>query len=353
MKQQRKKVLFLYFELAGYFLACVKRLTELYAVDVHIVRYPVNTVAPFNFKDDLGITFYEYCELNRTSLIELTKNIDPDIIYICGWSNKDYVAVGKLFRNKIPVLLTFDNPWLGTFKQQLAALVGPLYLHSIFSHCWVPGEPNAVYARKLGFKGNKLLQGMYAADYDLFHSYYNEFKLEKEKHFPKRFIFVGRYVALKGVREIWEAFIRLQEEQPNEWELWCLGKGDLDNEFPVHEKIKNFGFIQPDELKTFIQQTGVFLLPAYYEHWGVVVHEFAAAGFPLLCTATTSAATTFLKDGYNGYFLEPKSVDSMKEAYQKIIALSDQQLNEMSKHSAEMAKQITPTTWAKTLMSTL
>ena len=95
------------------------------------------------------------------------------------------------------------------------------------------------------------MQGMYSADYDIFHSYYEQFKQQKENHFPKRFIFVGRYVELKGVREIWDAFIRLQKETPNEWELWCLGKGDLDNEFPVHEKIKNFGFQQPEELKKF------------------------------------------------------------------------------------------------------
>ena len=353
IEQKRKKVLFLYFELAGYFLACVNRLIETYAVDVHIVRYPVNAVAPFDFKDDERIKFYEYSDFDRTSLLEFAKALNPDMIYICGWSNKDYVAVGKLFRNKIPVLLTFDNPWLGTLKQRIAALFGPFFLHNIYTHCWVPGEPNAVYARKLGFTGDKLLQGMYSADYDLFHQYYEQYRPQKENQFPKRFLFVGRYTELKGVRELWEAFIRLQEETPTEWELWCIGKGELNDEFPVHDKIRNLGFIQPNELNKFIEQTGVFILPAYYEHWGVVVHEFAAAGFPLLCTTTTSAATTFLKDGYNGYLLKPKSVDSIKKAFQKIIALTDVELNEMSANSSVISSQLSPTTWSDTLMSVL
>ena len=351
MIPKRKKILFLYFELAGYFLACVNRLIELYDVDVHIVRYPVNAVAPFNFKSNERIRFYEYHELTTTALIELVKELNPDLLYISGWSNKKYIAAAKSVRKKIPVLLTFDNPWLGTWKQYLASLIGPFYLNTIFTHCWVPGEPNARYARKLGFRGSKLLQGMYSADYTHFHNYYLQFKERKQQYFPKRFIYVGRYVELKGIRELWEAFIRLQEESPTDWELWCLGKGDLDPQFPTHEKIKNFGFVQPDELSKFIEQTGVFILPAYYEHWGVVVHEFAAAGFPLLCTSTTSAATTFLKDNYNGYVLKPKSTESILSAFRKIIALSNGELLEMATNSASLSSQVTPDTWSQTLMS--
>ena len=350
MEQPPRKILFLYFELAGYFLACINRLLELYEVEVHIVRYPVNSVAPFDFKADERVRFYEYKDFNRDSLIALAKKINPDIIYICGWSNKDYVAVGRSFHKKIPVLLTFDNPWLGTLKQHLGSIIGRLYLHRIFTHCWVPGEPNAIYARKLGFKGDQLMQGMYSADTGLFDSYNRQYREQKRKQFPKRFIFVGRYISLKGINELWQAFIRLQQEQPNEWELWCLGKGELDSQFPVHEKIKNFGFIQPEALSRFIEQTGVFILPAYYEHWGVVVHEFAAAGFPLLCTTSTSAATTFLKNEYNGYVLEPKSIDSIVVAFRKIIALTDDQLNEMGDNSVTLSRQITPTTWSDNLM---
>ena len=348
---QRKKILFLYFELAGYFLACVNKLIELYDVDVYIVRYPVNAVAPFNFKANECIRFYEYNKFTAITLIEFVKQLEPDLLYTSGWSNKNYVAASKSIQKKIPVVLTFDNPWLGTWKQYIASLIGPFYLPRIFTHCWVPGEPNARYARKLGFHGSQLLQGMYSADYDLFHNYYLQFKDKKQQHFPKRFIYVGRYVELKGLRELWAAFIRLQDESPNDWELWCLGKGDLDTVFPSHEKIKNFGFVQPDKMNKFIEQTGVFILPAYYEHWGVVVHEFAAAGFPLLCTSTTSAATRFLKNKYNGFELKPKNTESILSAFRKIIALNDTELSIMAANSASLSAKITPDTWSKTLMS--
>lgn len=350
---RKKKVVFLYFELAGYFLACINRFVEMCDAEVHIVKYPVNPVAPFIFTKNPKVNYYESAEFNKDQLMKLVHDINPDLLYVCGWSNKDYVAVAKSFHKKIPVVLTFDNPWRGTMKQHLATLIGGFYLKSIYTHCWVPGEPNAAYARRLGFKGDQLLQGMYSADVNLFHQYYDDTKSIKQQSFPKRFLFAGRYTPLKGVSELWQAFTELQQEIPNEWELWCLGKGELDPQFPKHDKIKNFGFVQPSDMKYYMENTGVFLLPAYYEHWGVAVHEFAAAGFPLICSTTTSAATAFLKDEYNGYVVEPYSVTSIKSAMKKIIALSDAELNKMAAHSVELSDKITPTTWSQTLLKLL
>ncbi len=352
MNPSPKKILFLYNELAGYFLACIEKLSTLYDVEIHVVRYPLNPVAPFEFKFNDHIKYYERKNYNRTQLIALAKEINPDLIFTGGWMDKDYIAVSKSFKN-IPVVLTSDMPWLGSVKQNIATVIGPLYLPRIFTHCWVPGEPNAVYARKFGFKNDRLLTGMYSADFDLFQQYYLKNKESKGNLFPKKFIYVGRYSELKGVKELWQAFIQLQNEQPNEWELWCLGKGEYDNDFPQHDKIKNFGFIQPKDLSKFIGETGVFILPTHYEHWGVVVHEFAAAGFPLICSTTTSAATTFLREAYNGFYTKPKEVATIVEAMKKTISLSDKDLFEMGERSVELSKQITPETWSNTLMNLL
>ena len=341
--------MFLYAELAGYFMACIEKLSALYEVEIHVVRLPLNPVAPFEFKFNDHINYYERKEYDGDALIALAEKINPDLVFTGGWNDKDYLAVSSFFKKRIPVLLASDNPWRATIKQYIASLIGPFYLPKIFTHCWVPGEPNAVYGRKLGFKGERLLTQMYSADYDLFHNYYLRYSEGKQKKFPKRFIYVGRYAELKGVRELWKAFLQLQQEQPNEWELWCLGKGELISEFPKHEKIKDFGFVQPSELYKFVEQTGVFILPAHYEHWGVVVHEFSAAGFPLICSTTTSAATTFLREGYNGYYTLPKDVESIIAAMKKIINLDHQSLLQMGERSVELSKQITPVIWSATL----
>jgi len=349
MKPPRKKALFLYFELAGYVQACMEELVATYDVEIHLVRYPVVQVAPFEFKLNENIKVYERNDYDKNSLVTLVDTITPDFAFICGWADKGYLAVAKHLKKKIPVVLSLDNPWLGTAKQHFASLLGPLYLPSLFTHCWVPGEPNAKYARKLGFKGKKLLSGMYSADTNLFGKYESQIRESKIKSFPHRFIYVGRYTELKGIKELWAAFLSLSVDERKDWELWCLGKGELEHEFPNHPSIKNIGFVQPDALAPILEQTGVFILPAHYEHWGVVVHEFAAAGFPLICSHTTSAATAFLHEGKNGFFTEPKKEMSVRKALVKIIQLSDDRLRAMGEESIKLAREITPRTWANTV----
>ncbi len=349
MTLPRKKALFLYFELAGYVQASVEQLAASHEVEVHLMRYPIVAVAPFQFNLKENIKLYERKDYNNSSLIELVKHINPDFVFICGWADKGYLGVAKYLKKKIPVVLSLDNPWLGTLKQRVASLMGPLYLPALFTHCWVPGEPNAKYARKLGFKNERLLMGMYSADTPLFANYEVQNRENKKQSFPHRFIFMGRYTELKGIRELWTAFSSLTTEERKDWELWCIGKGELDAEFPDHPSIKKIGFIQPEELAPYLAQTGVFILPAHYEHWGVVVHEFAAAGFPLICSSTTSAATAFLHEGKNGFFTQPKSVSSVREALIKIIQLNDDVLLSMGEESKKLSQNITPKIWADTV----
>ncbi len=347
----RKKCLFLFTELAGYIVACMKALSETQHVEVHVVRWPVNAVAPFQFSlEGENIHYYERKTFSEKELLEFSIKLTPDVIFCSGWIDKGYNKVCSHFKGKINTVLGLDNPWRNTIKQNIAAIAGPFWLRNFFSHCWVPGAPQKIYARRLGFSNATIEEGIYSCDYDGFHQQYLNNRQSKLKQFPKKIIYVGRYTKLKGTAELWKAFTIFQEQQPCEWELWCLGKGELNDQFPVHDKIKNIGFVQPAEMHNFISSCGVFILPSHYEHWGVVVHEFAAAGFPVLCTSSTGAAEIFLEDGYNGYAIEPYSVDSLVAVFKKINATATHELMTMGDRSAVMAKKITPVTWAQTFM---
>lgn len=349
VKTLRKKALFLYLEPAGYVEACLKRMVDTYPLDAYVVRYPLDPNAPFKFEEVEHITYYDRSKFEGEKLDALLAEINPDFIFCNGWIDKGYVNATKKYSGKIPTVLSFDNLWEGKLKQHVASFTAPFVLPKIFSHCWVPGEPQVVYAKKLGFKDDVVFTGMYSANFDLFNTYYNNLKAQKEKVFPKRIIFVGRYIAIKGIRELWQAFVELHKEMPNEWELWCLGKGPLGNEFPMHDKIKNVGFVQPKEFENYLAQTGVFILPTYDEHWGVVVHEFAIAGYPLILSTKAPAGTAFLREGENGYYHEPKNIESIKNVLKKIIALPDNKLAAMGNKSHELSKSMTPDTWANTV----
>ncbi|MGV2336131.1 MAG UNVERIFIED_CONTAM: hypothetical protein LVR18_19155 [Planctomycetaceae bacterium] len=61
---------------------------------------------------------------------------------------------------------------------------------------------------------------MYSADTTLFSRYETEkYDPPNQKKFPHRFIDVGRYTELKGIRELWQAFMQLSADERKDWEL--------------------------------------------------------------------------------------------------------------------------------------
>jgi glycosyltransferase involved in cell wall biosynthesis len=338
--------LFLYTEIADYFLACCNQLSV--NGEVHIVRWPVNKEAPFQFQENKTLKIYSKADYSYTQLYELVTSINPDVIICSGWIDKDYLKITKTYFRKIPTIMSCDTHWRGDLKQRLAMIISRFTLLKTFSHAWVPGKVQKQYVLNLGFKEKNIETGFYSCDLMRFEEIYQNQKIQKQTHFPKRFLYVGRYYDFKGIKELWQAFIELQSEEPNEWELWCLGIGDI--EAVEHPKIKHFGFVQPKDLSAIALQCGVFVLPSRFEPWGVVVHEFAASGFPLLLSSEVGAKEQFLQQGKNGFEFEVQSVSGIKLALKKIINTSDGNLVEMSRQSNSIAKAITPQIWVDSLM---
>lgn len=344
------KILFLYTELAGYFLACVRELVR-QGHEAHIVRWPVNKEAPFEFRFTNGITVYNRTDYDDKQLLALAQTIAPDAVVCSGWIDRDYVKVCNQLRKTAVTILALDNKWQGSLKQQFARIISPFTLKRIFAYAWVPGKLQATYARKLGFTENRIRNGFYSADTAFFAAHYEQFKTEKAGHFPHRFIYAGRYYDFKGIRELWQAFTELKEEQPNDWQLWCLGTGDVP---PAdHPAIHHFGFVQPSEMHTYMQQTGVFVMPSRVEPWGVVLHEFAAAGFPLVCSSNVGAVNQFVHEGENGFIFSAGDVKALKEALLKTINTGDEKLRQMGETSAIKGKAISPESWAACLLGML
>lgn len=335
-------VLFLYTELADYFLKCCDELSK--DAEVHIIRWPVNKEAPFKFKFSEKIKIYDKADYSLEQLHALVGRINPDVIVCSGWVDKDYLKLVKPFFKKIPTVLTCDTHWNGSLKQYLALILSRFFLLNTFSHAWVPGKVQRNYADKLGFESNKIMEGFYCCDLNKFNAIHQKIKPVREKNFPKRFLYVGRYYDFKGVAELWDAFRQLQEEQPNEWELWCLGTGSIP---PIeHPKIKHFGFVQPADLEPIIENAGVMVLPSRFEPWGVVVQEYAAAGFPLLLSSAVGAHEAFLEAGKNGFLFAPQNSIDLKKQLKKILNLSSKDLLLMSEKSHQLAQKISPQKWA-------
>lgn len=347
-----KKVLFLYTEIAPYIMASVARLVKDHGVEAHIVRWPVNKEAPFDMQVSDGITVHERKEFNDTSLRRFANNLAPDIILTSGWVDKTYLQVCRdAHKRGVPTVMCSDTAWRGGLKQWAAVGAARLWLHRTFSHAWVTGEAQAMYAEYLGFKRERIKRGFYTADLERFAPLAKEFASLKSAKFPHRFLCVARYIPSKGHQYLVEAFAELCDaNESSDWELWCIGTGALHPIAHKHPRIKHIGFVQADEVWKYMEQSGVFILPSLYEPWGVVVHEHAAAGFPLLLSDAVGARHRFLREGRNGQCFIAGDKESLKKTFRTVIATPDAELVAMGLRSAELAMEWGPKEWAATLM---
>lgn len=340
------KLVVLYEELAAYFIACVTEYSKTTGSPVLIIAKQPNKVAPFCFDlhDDLQICFRE--ELSEDQLQAKIDDFQPEAIFSGGWGYAPFRKVCKQYKKRIPVLIGFDNWWTGDVKQQLLSLGSPFTIQRYYNCCFVPGEPQKTFAKKLGFSEELIHTGAYCCDSNLYLKISSSLE-SKRNSFPKRFLFVGRYEKVKGIDHLWDAFLAFKKDHP-EWELWCAGKGSITPR--EAEGIKHFGFVQPKELEELIAQTGIFVLPSTFEPWGVVIHEMAIAGMPQISTPEVGAAARFIQEGENGFIVPSGSTESIKNAMYQFAEMSVEAQFEMGAKSKTIGTSYTTKHWAENLL---
>jgi glycosyltransferase involved in cell wall biosynthesis len=170
-----------------------------------------------------------------------------------------------------------------------------------------------------------------------------------EPQSKKRLIYAGRYSPEKFITQLFTVFHELAELEFPNWELHCIGTGPLWEERLHSRHIVHHGFMQPNELLTFMSTGSSFVLPSTFEPWGVAVHEFATAGYPLLLSDAIGAAEVFLESTKNGYLFESGNMKALEGALRMMMSQSSEELLAMGRHSRALAVKITPESWAASL----
>lgn len=333
-------------------MVCLENLCENYPVNCYVVNNPPHKDAPYQFKNLPNITILDRGAYQDKELLGEIERLNPDLILFSNWNDKAYRAICRKFAAKIPVVLGIDNQWEGTLKQYLATFIAPWYLHPLCTHIWVPGTFQYELARRFGFSENKIMLGAYCANYPAFAAVY---PAKKEKTFVRTLLYVGRFVDYKKPDWLLEAFMELETEGVRGWKLLMIGEGALKADLLQKAKgnVEIRGFMNPKELPALFGQSGVFCLPAEREHWGVVVHEAAAAGMPMLLSDTCGAGNAFLINAYNGFSYQTGNRQSFKDALRKMMCCEEDLLKKMGERSFQLSQRITHDTWTGTLMSVI
>lgn len=342
-------ILILYTELMPYNVVVIKELVKK-GCRVHAVLQDTNKKTPYLPPLFEGVTYYNRSTFwDPDHLFRLVKKVNPDLVWTAGWIDPLYNEVADMIRKKLhlPVVASSDTQWRGG-KQWLNVLTSGIRQRRWFSHIFVAGEWQVKYARKLGFHSDRILMHNLSADVDLF------CRIDinnREKEYPKRLLYVGRFSPEKGLVGLLRAWKSIPDRKG--WQLTLVGNGAEREKLAGYPDVEILDFMDQQVLLKIMENSGAFILPSVFEPWALVIHEAACAGLPILASDCCGAVASFVREGENGYLFIPGNIRSIRSSIEKLIIQPDADLLRMGRCSRMLGMQITPERVADTLLTIL
>lgn len=333
--------------LTAYQDTCFRHLSEL-GDDLLLVHPDSMSYAPFDkAKFTSSVQRHVWTEMpDAATLVPLVEDFQPDAVIMWSWDGAGYRAVMKRFKGRALRVIFTSNFWHGSKKQYAGLLAHRFYVDPLFDVAWVPGERSELFARRIGFKGRDIIRGANSADVDLFE---RGPRTGEELAGHRRFLFTGRLIWHKAPTLLAEAYRDYREMAEDPWELDVAGDGPLRTDFEGIEGVNWLGFVQPDDLVDLMHSASAFILPSHIEWYGVVVHEAAVAGLPLICADGVGAVPHLLQDGFNGWTVAAGDREELATAMLRMSTAGPERLGEMSDGSRALGSRMSPTIWARNL----
>lgn len=344
-----KNIVFFNLAVMPYHVAVFKALIEK-GFNCIVYWYGTKPKTKFRAPDIKGLTLYNRFDFDSPqALFDHSKQFNPLLVVCCGWVDKGYNTACSFYRKiSITTIASSDTQWHGG-RQWLNRLLSPFRHKRYFDYIWAAGILQFDYARKLGYKQNRILLNCFSGDT---HSFSKVSIEQKIKAYPKRFLFVGRFVNVKAIDILLSAWDTIEDKHG--WQLELVGDGPLKEKFKnEHKDVIIKDFMDQESLAKEAQESGCFIIPSRFEPWALVIHEFAAAGLPIISSDRCGASRHFVLNGYNGYVVTADDIEALRLAIGKIINSTDAELVRFSVNSRQLAMQCTPEFVADTLISLL
>ena len=274
------------------------------------------------------------------ALLERVEAFQPDAIMCGAWNTpSSFRQVMKAMRPPVVRIMFMDTIWRSTAKQWVGRGIHRFIIDPYFDVVMVPGERTEFLARRLGFGPDDIIRGGYTGNTPLFDS---GPRSGDELASRRRFLYVGRLIAFKGLDVLAKAYRRYRELAPEPWELHIVGLGPEERVLAGIEGITLHGWAKAPELAVLMHESSGLVLPSRAEHFGIVVHEAAAAGLPLIVSETAGAVPGLVQDGYNGWAVPEGDVAAWTRSLLQLSSQSAERLGEMSDISRALSTRLSP-----------
>jgi glycosyltransferase involved in cell wall biosynthesis len=138
-------------------------------------------------------------------------------------------------------------------------------------------------------------------------------------------LFVGQFVARKGIVELLAALETVQAQTTAPYAVLLIGDGPdrqvIEAWLASHPNIdlRILGFKQPEELPAFYAAADLFVLPTLDDNWSLVSLEAAVAGLPQVFSIYNGVTRDLLSCGAAGQTVDPRNCGEFAAALCRYI----------------------------------
>lgn len=295
-----KKVLLIFY---GYDSAAVNIKLNPAGGNFHGVDYIFVNAGDANKRNKLKVLF---------KLRRLLRHIKYRKLIYSGWISTEYNLLSLFTRRENNILVCESS----VFDTNFSGLKGRIkrVVISRMEAVLPSGKPHLELFKQVSFKGKCNITGSVGT----FNKGNRKLK-EGETKRPLKYIYVGRLVDVKNVGMLIDAFNR------NGKPLTIVGDGVLAEELKrmANPNIVFSGFVENESLGRVYQEHDVFILPSYYEPWGLVVEEALYWGLPVIVSNRVGSSIDMVRDLNTGVIFNSgevedlqRCVDVMEEEYE-------------------------------------
>jgi glycosyltransferase involved in cell wall biosynthesis len=174
-------------------------------------------------------------------------------------------------------------------------------------------------------------------------------------HRPRRLLFVGRLIELKGLHLFLPV---LSQFNDGSWTLTIAGDG------PERPRLEGLcarlglpahfpGAVRRVDLGELYAEHDVFVFPSLKDEWGLVVNEALSAGLPVLGSVYSQAVVELVDHGRTGWIFRPNDPASVEQALRLALVASHARHATMSREARLSVAALTPERMADRFMSVI
>ena len=355
------KLTYLVSRMGPYHVARFNKLAEHYSVTAIELwaqeeAYNIPLVAsPILFQ---RITLFETQSAARQSIVMFRRAIhaalstaQTQVVAIPGWGEPACIlALEWAKNNSVPSIVMSDSKHDDVPRHAPLETIKKLLLKT-FDSALVAGQLHARYLEKLGFAKEDIFFGYDCVDNEYFRI---GSVLARERHGvvrekyslpPNYFLACARFIDKKNLINLlrgYARYVNLCDKEP--WHLVIVGDGplrgkiqDTVTECGLSNYVRLPGLVQYAELPNYYGCADCFVHLSTTEQWGLVVNEAMASGLPVLVSKTCGCVPELVKEGENGYLVDPADVFQIGDFFYSLWR-SPEKLQRMGKKSSELVK---------------